>query len=196
MFVPCIIHLHYACIIPFHNVLFLCTTYVFSIFENDIVPFRARKISMIGSRLAGMYRAYFTIISNVSLTQIQTNQPRVTPPPRPEPFCGDLWNGKGSDRTTPGAQLQPRFIFHSTFCTVSRNQKVGRNQSASVRCSLGSTQAKSVYIPIGCQCFAAETRHSKLHKVQPSSPFFGRSGRSPFAAGSVGRLCRFGRSCP
>jgi hypothetical protein len=56
---------YYACIIPLHNVLFLCTTYVFSIFENDIVPFRARKISMIGSWLAGMYRAYFTIISKV-----------------------------------------------------------------------------------------------------------------------------------
>ena len=37
---------------------------------------------------------------------------------------------------------------------------------------------------------------SNLHKVQPSSTFFGRSGRSTFAAGSVCRLCRFGRSCP
>ena len=45
-------------------------------------------------------------------------------------------------------------------------------------------------------CFAAETRHSNLHKVQLSSTFFGRSGRSTFAAGSVGRLWRFGRSCP
>ena len=42
--------------------------------------------------------------------------------------------------------------------------------------------------PIGCQCFAAETCHSHLHKVQPSSTFFGHSGRSTFAAGGVGRL--------
>ena len=71
---------YYACIIPLNNVLFLCTTYVFSIFENDIVPFRARKISMIGSRLAGMYRAYFTIISNVSLTHTpdQPTTPRAS----------------------------------------------------------------------------------------------------------------------
>ena len=113
---------YHACIIPLHNVLFLCTTYVFSIFENDIVPFRARKISMLGSRLAGMYRAYFIIISDVSLTH-KPDQPTTCDTKRPEPFCCDLWNEKGSDRTTPGAQLQPRFIFHSTFCTVSRNQK-------------------------------------------------------------------------
>ena len=54
-------------------------------------------------------------------------------------------------------------------------------------------QAKSVYIPIGSQRFAAETRHSNLHKVQQLSTFFGRSGHSSLAAGSVGV---FGRSCP
>ena len=51
--------------------------------------------------------------------------------------------------------------------------------------SLGSTQAKGIYIPIGCQCLAAETCHSNFHEVQPLSTFFGRSGRSPYAAGSV-----------
>ena len=73
--------------------------------------------------------------------------------------------------------------------------KVGRNQSA-CRCSLGSTQAKSVYIPIGCQCLAAEARHSHLHKVKKFSTSFWRSGRSTLAAGSVGRFGRSGRSCP
>ena len=57
-------------------------------------------------------------------------------------------------------------------------------------------QAKSVYIPIGCQCFAAETRDTNLHKVQPSSTFFGCSGRSTFAAGSVCRSGRLGHSWP
>ena len=45
---------------------------------------------------------------------------------------------------------------------------------------------KSVYIPIGCQCFAAEIRHSTLHEVEP---LFGCSGRLTFVAGSVCRLC-------
>jgi hypothetical protein len=69
---------YYACIIPLNNVLFLSN--VFSIFESEIVPFRARKISILGSRLAGMYHAYFTIISNVSLTHTpdQPTTPRAS----------------------------------------------------------------------------------------------------------------------
>lgn len=59
-------------------------------------------------------------------------------------------------------------------------------------CSLWPTQTKSIYNPIGCQCSEAKTSHN-LHKVHPSSTFFGRSGRSYFATGS---FCHFGCSFP
>lgn len=67
---------------------------------------------------------------------------------------------------------------------------MGDRHRGSVRlCSLWSTQTKSIYNPIGCQCSEAKMSHN-LHKVLPSSTFF---GRSYFAAGS---FCHFGCSFP
>ena len=102
------------------------------------------------------------------------------------------WKGVGSYNTGCPVTAAINTSADILFCEWI---KVGRNQSA-CRCSLGSTQAKSVYIPIGCQCLVAEANNSHLHKVKKFSTSFWRSGRSTLAAGSVGRFGRFGRSCP
>ena len=75
---------------------------------------------MIGSRLH-MYRAYFN--NNLKhFINSHTDQP-TTRDTSAQARAFLLRNEKDSDHTTPGAQLQPRYIFQSTFCTVSRNQK-------------------------------------------------------------------------